>query len=224
MKDYYNILEISNDADNDTIRKAYKKMALKWHPDKNNDMDTTEKFKEISEAYQILIDENKRLLYDNSNKYSNNNFENYEFEDPHQVFSEIVSKFKKTMDIVNNVLDIFDDISYINNIKPEFVDFRQNSFPSIVTSVEQFISNDFTHNNNTYSYNYTYNANHEFHNDFKNNDMNNNNKMTNQYIRYPDSMHDNIETKIIDKQSQNTQVNIIPMHDLESIICDRFKY
>ena len=50
MKDYYNILNISKDADIDTIKKAYKNLAMKWHPDKNvnNKIDTTEKFKEIS--------------------------------------------------------------------------------------------------------------------------------------------------------------------------------
>mgnify|MGYP001582858181 FL=1 len=59
-KDYYEILGISKDSSSDEIKKAYKKLALKHHPDKGGD---AEKFKEISEAYAVLSDENKRKQY-----------------------------------------------------------------------------------------------------------------------------------------------------------------
>ncbi|KAJ1909622.1 Molecular chaperone (DnaJ super) [Tieghemiomyces parasiticus] len=65
-KDYYQILGITRDATDDQIKKAYRTMALKWHPDRNKD--TTEaaghKFKEVSEAYEVLSDKNKRAIYD----------------------------------------------------------------------------------------------------------------------------------------------------------------
>lgn len=61
MKDYYSILELSKDASENDIKRAYKKAALKYHPDKGGD---PEKFKEISEAYQILQDPNKKAMYD----------------------------------------------------------------------------------------------------------------------------------------------------------------
>ena len=59
-RDYYEILGVSRNTSADEIKKAYKKLALKYHPDKGGD---AEKFKEISEAYAVLSDENKRKQY-----------------------------------------------------------------------------------------------------------------------------------------------------------------
>ncbi len=65
MADYYNILGISRTASADEIKKAYRKLAMQYHPDRNKDNpEAAEKFKEISEAYEILSDEEKRKLYD----------------------------------------------------------------------------------------------------------------------------------------------------------------
>jgi DnaJ-class molecular chaperone len=65
-KDYYTILELNRDASLDDIKKSYKKLAIKWHPDKNPDdrQFAEEKFKEITEAYGILSDEEKKQKYD----------------------------------------------------------------------------------------------------------------------------------------------------------------
>ncbi len=64
-KDYYDILGVARDADNDTIKKAYRKLAMKYHPDRNTDgPDAEEKFKEIGKAYAALSDENQRAKYD----------------------------------------------------------------------------------------------------------------------------------------------------------------
>ncbi|GAA0148533.1 hypothetical protein Leryth_022672 [Lithospermum erythrorhizon] len=63
--DYYNILRVSKDASEEEVKKAYKKLAMKWHPDKNNScIEAEAKFKEISEAYDVLIDPQKRQIYD----------------------------------------------------------------------------------------------------------------------------------------------------------------
>ena len=66
MVDYYAVLGVNRDADEETIKKAYRKHALKWHPDRNpeNKAMAEQKFKEISEAYEVLSDKNKRAVYD----------------------------------------------------------------------------------------------------------------------------------------------------------------
>ena len=55
-KDYYKILGVSRKATDNEIKKAYRKMALKYHPDKNKAPDAEEKFKDIAEAYEVLMD------------------------------------------------------------------------------------------------------------------------------------------------------------------------
>ncbi|KAF9432276.1 hypothetical protein BGZ76_011026 [Entomortierella beljakovae] len=63
-KDYYKILGISKDATEDQIKKAYRKLALKYHPDKNSESDAKKKFHDISEAYEVLSDKDKRAVFD----------------------------------------------------------------------------------------------------------------------------------------------------------------
>uniref|UniRef100_K7F9P6 J domain-containing protein n=1 Tax=Pelodiscus sinensis TaxID=13735 RepID=K7F9P6_PELSI len=63
-KDYYKTLGLQSGANEDEIKKAYRKMALKYHPDKNKDPSAEEKFKEIAEAYDVLSDPKKRAVYD----------------------------------------------------------------------------------------------------------------------------------------------------------------
>ena len=63
-KDYYDILGISHDANDQAIKKAYHKQALKWHPDRNKSPEAEDKFKDIAEAYAILKDPEKRARYD----------------------------------------------------------------------------------------------------------------------------------------------------------------
>jgi len=66
---YYDVLEIEKNADKSTIKKAYRKMAMKYHPDKNpGDTQAEENFKIVNEAYQILSDNQKRQIYDTYGK------------------------------------------------------------------------------------------------------------------------------------------------------------
>lgn len=63
-KDYYKILGIQKEANDDEIKKAYRKLALKYHPDKNKAPGAEERFKEVAEAYEVLSDKKKRDIYD----------------------------------------------------------------------------------------------------------------------------------------------------------------
>lgn len=63
-KDFYKSLGISKGANDDEIKKAYRKLALKYHPDKNKSPAAEERFKEIAEAYEVSSDKKKRDIYD----------------------------------------------------------------------------------------------------------------------------------------------------------------
>lgn len=89
MNDYYSVLGISKNATQEEIKKAYRNLAFKYHPDRNPDnKDAEEKFKKISEAYDVLGDEKKRADYDRfgsagssygsqNYSYQHNGYQNY---------------------------------------------------------------------------------------------------------------------------------------------------
>lgn len=63
-RDYYEVLGVSKNATPEEMKKAYRKLALEWHPDRNKSPEATEKFKEINEAYEVLSDSQKKAAYD----------------------------------------------------------------------------------------------------------------------------------------------------------------
>ena len=98
-QDYYELLGVSRNASADEIKKAYRKLAVKYHPDKNpGDKTAEEKFKQISEAYEVLKDDKKKAMYD---QYGHAAFEggmggggggSYQgggFQDPFDLFREV---------------------------------------------------------------------------------------------------------------------------------------
>jgi molecular chaperone DnaJ len=64
-RDYYEVLNVNRDADEDEVKKAYRKLAIQFHPDKNPDnKEAEDKFKEATEAYEVLRDTEKRERFD----------------------------------------------------------------------------------------------------------------------------------------------------------------
>ena len=64
MADFYDLLGVSRDADADTLKRAYRQQARKYHPDVNKEAGAEDKFKEIGKAYEVLSDSQKRARYD----------------------------------------------------------------------------------------------------------------------------------------------------------------
>src|SRR5438874_12587966 len=95
-RDYYEILDIDRNASDEEIKKAYRKLAVKFHPDKNpGDKTAEEKFKEIGEAYEALSDPQRRAAYD---QYGHAAFDPRSrgfrpsgggFHDPFEIFREV---------------------------------------------------------------------------------------------------------------------------------------
>ncbi len=63
-KDYYSVMGVARDATQDEIKRAYRKLARKFHPDVSDEADAEERFKEVGEAYEVLKDPEKRAAYD----------------------------------------------------------------------------------------------------------------------------------------------------------------
>lgn len=89
MNTYYDILGVNKDSSDSDIKKAYRKLALKYHPDKNKTEEAAEKFKEIGEAYEVLSDPKKRELYDKFGKDGLNGDVSGGFSNPFDIFNNI---------------------------------------------------------------------------------------------------------------------------------------
>ncbi|XP_071317453.1 dnaJ homolog subfamily B member 2 [Trachinotus anak] len=148
MVDYYNILGVSKTASQDDIKKAYRKLALKWHPDKNpdNKEEAERKFKELAEAYEVLSDKSKRDAYD---RYGNDRMGHrgssssdfssdfpgftFTFRSPDEVFREFFGS-------QDPFASFFDDFSSFGSSSSRLGPSRFFSFPSSNVEFTSFSS------------------------------------------------------------------------------------
>lgn len=127
MKDYYEILGIKNEASEIEIKKAFRKKALKYHPDKNNHQDAKEIFFDLNEAYEILGNKKKKIEYDelynhvNKIKYRENkgqkfnmNYGKYKTEAANKAFVRMNMSFEDFRNDLNRL--IHETRNFIQNI------------------------------------------------------------------------------------------------------------
>ncbi|CAO1362208.1 unnamed protein product, partial [Diamesa tonsa] len=135
-KDYYKTLGIIKGATDEDIKKAYRKLALKFHPDKNKAAGAEEKFKEVAEAYEVLSDKKKRDVYDrygsdglkgsksngtshnnNNNNNNHNNTFSYEFHgDPRATFEQFFGSSNPFSSFFDHSDNIFDHNNLFNSM------------------------------------------------------------------------------------------------------------
>ena len=113
-KDFYGILELPKNSNINDIKKKYKQLALKWHPDRNKEENAESKFKEISEAYEILGDPEKKQMYDNNINIKNN----IHFNNPFDIFNHVFNARPNTNQ--NNLNTHFINIHNVNRQSNSF--------------------------------------------------------------------------------------------------------
>ena len=109
-KDYYKILEISREASQDEIKRAYRKLALKYHPDKNKRPDATKKFQDLSEAFSVLSDQAKRRKYDLGSRIPSSTSTHTDFD--FNSFSARFSGFSTENFTMDDAFNVFSDFMY----------------------------------------------------------------------------------------------------------------
>lgn len=145
VKDYYSILNLEKNATLEEIKKSYKRLALQYHPDKNQgNTEATEKFKEVSEAYSVLSNDDKRQQYDVMGS-TDNDFDGFDgMDDPFSVFNSIfkqhLSSFMNMQyDKDINISNIFSNLSGVSQDSLPFgnVHIRVHTFPTDVFEINQ---------------------------------------------------------------------------------------
>ena len=213
--DYYKILNVKKQATQEEIKKSYHKLALKYHPDKNdNKLEAEKKFKEIVEAYEVLSDENKRARYNISLKLN----EEYKFELSPDIlrfsryfFSQ--ENIEKFQDLAGNVNKEMNNIGININL--------ENVFNSFVNNIRNGKYNDLYQEYNDFKlfYNFSDNSDNEYEDLFKNINIKNMKNKKNQKKKHISKKKNFIPNNFDDEVNKlnNKAMNINIKVNLENI-------
>ena len=148
MINYYKILGVSEDADAKEIKAKYRKLAMKYHPDRNpDDKKAEEMFKTVSEAYEILGDENKRKEYDEKRKNKRNSNNSQRFAGKKSSRAEQNSEsakrgaeafFRNFSANPNDIKNMFESAFDVNNMSSSDKDKMREHKKSMEQSFENF--------------------------------------------------------------------------------------
>jgi len=141
-RSHYEVLEVPKDADAKSIKQAYRKMALKWHPDKNPDDETAEqRFREVAEAYEVLSDPERRKNYDTFGAEDGGprrgggggfgGFGGFNFKDPNDLFNDFFGG-----------KDPFADFSSFFDMDEETVEMNEDVLPQALKTFYSAIGAD----------------------------------------------------------------------------------
>ena len=122
--DYYKILELDKNCSLDDIKKSYKKLAFKWHPDRNitNKQEAEEKFKKISEAYNVLSKPELRKRYDMKESFDDDNYDNV---NPYDLFQSFFNSNIHKNNFFGNIFN-----NNFQNVGFNFESSHSSSFTS----------------------------------------------------------------------------------------------
>lgn len=140
---FYELLGIPATASHEDVKRAYRRLALKWHPDKNpeNSSEASEMFRQISEAYEVLSDPDKRLQYDRygsaeGNLLNHHQRHHFEFRDPNMIFREFFgehfSPFADFFEVKTTTPRESDESNFLDYFHTNiFADDAYNSSPHV---------------------------------------------------------------------------------------------
>ena len=195
-KNYYEILEVDSNATETEIKKSYRKLALKWHPDKNpNDVElATQKFNEISEAFEVLSDTQKRKQYD---LFGNINSSNGPKQNPQDIFNNFFNDINQDT-FFENILN-----SKMNSLNINNINVRTNVNTNFNTSFSRNFNPIFNPNFNTSFTNHSVST-QTF--------VNGNKIVTRKVVRFQDedgNMQEQVEESIQDLNNNSNNNNTI---------------
>jgi hypothetical protein len=131
FKDYYGILEVDEDATDDEIKAAFRRLAIKWHPDKNSGIDTTPKMQELNEAYVVLKDKEGRERYNSEYQYFKQFVKTKDKEQKTTVESEVSEPQASPFEFVDYVFNDMILRKWIANAEKQAVDLAKQTIEDL---------------------------------------------------------------------------------------------